>query len=191
MKYIKIVSIFALIVVIALSVIVTKQQSESGCSITTKCSPEAREFIVNKFGDANSIEELLMNIDAFICTRTYTPKQYYDVVQTFDIDDFIANNCNGLCFDWSCFTAIVVREVSKIKGWDATPLVAEAKSTVGADAHAFNFILVGDKTYFLDTTSDNTRYKNDKRPIGFVDIGSMSKEEYALTNLNYKIWQYH
>ena len=102
MKYVKIVSIVALIVVIALSVIVTKQQSESGCSITTKCSPEAREFIINKFGDANSIEDLLMVIDAFICTRTYIPKQYYDVVQTFDIDDFIANDCNGLCFDWSC-----------------------------------------------------------------------------------------
>lgn len=191
MKYVKIVSIVALIVVIALSVIVTKQQSESGCSITTKCSPEAREFIVNKFGDANSIEDLLMVIDAFICTRTYIPKQYYDVVQTFDIDDFIANDCNGLCFDWSCFTAIVVREVSKIKGWDVTPLVAEAKSTVGEDAHAFNFILVDGKTYFLDTTNDNTRYKNCKRPIGLVDIGSMSKEEYALKNLNYQIWQYH
>lgn len=191
MKYVKIVSIVALIVVIALSVIVTKHQSTSGCSIATKCSQEAREFIVNKFGEANSIEELLTNIDAFICTRTYTPKQYYDVVQTFDIDDFISNDCNGLCFDWSCFTAIVVREVTNIKGWDATPLVAEAKSTVGEDAHAFNFILVGDKTYFLDTTNDNTRYQKGKQPIGFVDIGSMSKEEYALKYLNYEIFQYH
>ncbi len=191
MKYVKIVSIVALIVVIALSVIVTKHQSTSGCSIATKCSQEAREFIVNKFGEVNSIEELLTNIDAFICTRTYTPKQYYDVVQTFDIDDFISNDCNGLCFDWSCFTAIVVREVTNIKGWDATPLVAEAKSTVGEDAHAFNFILVGDKTYFLDTTNDNTRYQKGKQPIGFVDIGSMSKEEYALKYLNYEIFQYH
>lgn len=191
MKYIKIVSIFALIAVIALSVIVTKHQSTSGCSIATKCSQEAREFIVNKFGEVNSIEELLTNIDVFICTRTYTPKRYYDVVQTFDIDDFISNDCNGLCFDWSCFTAIVVREVTNIKGWDATPLVAEAKSTVGEDAHAFNFILVGDKTYFLDTTNDNTRYQKGKQPIGFVDIGSMSKEEYALKYLNYEIFQYH
>lgn len=191
MKYVKIVSIVALIAVIALSVIVTKHQSTSGCSIATKCSPEAREFIVNKFGDADSIEDLLKDIDAFICTRTYTPKQYYDVVQTFDIDDFIANDCNGLCFDWSCFTAIVVREVTNIKGWDATPLVAEAKSTVGEDAHAFNFLLVGDKTYFLDTTNDNTRYQQGKQPIGFVDIGSISKEEYALKYLNYEIFQYH
>ena len=191
MKYIKIVSIFALIAVIALSVIVTKHQSTSGCSITTKCSSEAREFITNEFGDADSIEDLLTDIDAFICTRTYTSRQYYDVVQTFDIDDFIANNCNGLCFDWSCFTAIVVREVSKIKGWDVTPLVAEAKSAIGEDAHAFNFILVGDKTYFLDTTNDNTRYQKGKQPIGFVDIGSMSKEEYALKYLNYEIFQYH
>ena len=191
MKYVKIVSIVALIAVIALSVIVTKHQSTSGCSIATKCSPEAREFIVNKFGDADSIEDLLTDIDAFICTRTYTPKQYYDVVQTFDIDDFIANDCNGLCFDWSCFTAIVVREVTNIKGWDATTLVAEAKSTVGEDAHAFNFILVGDKTYFFDTTNDNTLYQKGKQPIGFVDIGSMSKEEYALKYLNYEIFQYH
>ena len=54
MKCIKIVSIVALIAVIVLSVVVTKQQSESGCSITTKCSPEAREFIINKFGDADN-----------------------------------------------------------------------------------------------------------------------------------------
>lgn len=191
MKCIKIVSIFALIAVIALLVAVTKQQSTSGCSITTKCSPEAREFIVNKFGDANSIEELLMDIDAFICTRTYIPKQNYDFVQTFDIDDYMANDFNGLCFDWSCFTAAVVREISNIKGWNVTPLVAEAKSTVGEYAHAFNFVLVDGKTYFLDTTSDNTRYKNGKHPIGFVDIGSMSKEEYALRYLNYEIFQYH
>ncbi len=191
MKFIKIISIFALIAIIALSVVITKQQSTSGCSITTKCSPEARELIINKFGDVNSIEELLMDIDAFICTRTYIPKQYYDFIQTFDLDDFIKNGYNGLCFDFANFASIVSREISKIKGWDVTPLVAEAKSTVGDVAHAFNFIIVGDKTYFLDTTSDNTRCKNGKSAIGYVDIGSMSKEEYALKYLNYEIFQYH
>lgn len=191
MKYIKIASIFILIVVIALSFAVTKHQSTSGCSITTKCSPEAREFIIDKFGDANSIEELLMDIDAFICTRTYIPKKDSDIVQTFDIDDFIANDCNGLCFDWSCFTATAVREVSKTKGWDVTALVADADSTVGEVAHSFNFILVDDKTYFIDITTDNGRYKNGKLPVGYVDIGSMSKEEFAIKNLNYKIRSYH
>ena len=134
-----------------------------------------------------------MDIDAFICTRTYIPKQNHDFVQTFDIDDFIANDFNGLCFDWSCSTSCIVMTVSSLHPeWGTvTPLVAEAKSTVGDYAHAFNFIIVGDKTYFLDTTSDNTLCKNGKPAIGYVDIGSMSKEEYALKYLNYEIFQYH
>jgi hypothetical protein len=170
---------------------VTKHQSTSGCSITTQCSPQARTFIVDKFGDAKSIEQLLMDIDAFICTRTYIPKSDGDKVQTFDIDVFIANDCNGLCFDWSCFTSVVVSQVAEVKGWDVTTLVVDADSTVGGVAHSFNFIIVDGETYFIDTTIDNTRYKKGVAPIGYVNIGSMSKEEFAIKKLNYKIRAYH
>ena len=196
MKYIKIASIFILIVVIALSFAVTKHQSTSGCSITTKCSPQAREWIIDRFGEADTIEELLIDVNDFIGTRTYIPKKSTDLFQYFDIDEFIDNDCNGLCYDWSCFTAIVAREISQLKGWNCITYVVDAVSIHDNSVyHSYNFFIVDDgnskRTYFLDTTVDNTRKKNNERIAGVINIGNFTMEEFSERCCGYRIFKYH
>ena len=155
-----------LVLLLATTIVFTEQAKTY--SITTKCSPQAREWIVDKFGEADTIEELLIDVNAFIGTRTYIPKKSTDLFQYFDIDEFIENDCNGLCYDWSCFTAIVTREISQLKGWNCKPYIVDAVSVYDKSIyHSFNFFIVDDengkRTYFLDTTVDNTRKKNNER----------------------------
>ena len=135
--------VFALVGIIILTIVVTESQSKSGYSITTKCSTTAREWIIEKFGDAENIEELLNDINNFIGTRRYIERKPTEIVQYFDIDEFIANDCNGLCYDWSCFTSIVVREISAHKDWQGiTPLVVDAVSVNDSNSsHSFNFVV--------------------------------------------------
>ena len=159
--------VFALIAVIIMTIVVTESRSKSGYSLTTKCSSAAREKIIEKFGNAENIEELLNDINNFIGTRTYIERKPTDLFQYFDIDKFIENNCNGLCYDWSCFTSIVVREISDYKGWQGiTPFVVDAVSVNDSNSsHSFNFV-VDEKnniTYYIDMTFDNTRREQGRK----------------------------
>ena len=184
----------ALVLLLTTTIVFTEQAKTY--SITTKCSPQAREWIVDKFGEADTIEELLIDVNAFIGTRTYIPKKSTDLFQYFDIDEFIDNDCNGLCYDWSCFTAIVTREVSQLKGWNCKPYVVDAVSIYDKSIyHSFNFFIVDDgnskRTYFLDTTVDNTRKKNNERIAGVINIGNFTMEEFSERCCGYRIFKYH
>ena len=184
----------ALVLLLTTTIVFTEQAKTY--SITTKCSPQAREWIIDKFGEADTIEELLIDINGFIGTRTYIPKKSTDLFQYFDIDEFIDNDCNGLCYDWSCFTAIVAREISQLKGWNCKPYVVDAVSVYDKSIyHSFNFFIVDDgnskRTYFLDTTVDNTRKKNNERIAGVINIGNFTMEEFSERCCGYRIFKYH
>lgn len=184
----------ALILLLATSIVFTEQAKTY--SITTKCSPQAREWIIDKFGEVNTIEELLVDINDFIGTRTYIPKKATDIFQYFDIDEFIDNDCNGLCYDWSCFSAIVAREISQLKGWNCKPYVVDAVSIYDKSIyHSYNFFVVDDengkRTYYIDTTVDNTRKKSGERITGVVNIANYTMEEFSERCCGYKIFKYH
>lgn len=187
--------VFTLIGVIIMTIVVTESQSKSGYSITTKCSTTAREWIIEKFGDDENVEELLNDINLFISTRTYIERKPTDLFQYFDIDKFIENNCNGLCYDWSCFTSIVVREISAHKDWQGiTPLVVDAVFlTDSSNSHSFNFVVdeKNDITYYLDTTHDNTRKEQGRQIVGVINISPYSIEEFAEDFCGYRIKNYH
>lgn len=184
----------ALVLLLATSIVFTEQTKTY--SITTKCSPQAREWIISKFGEADTIEELLVDINDFIGTRTYIPKKATDIFQYFDIDEFIENDCNGLCYDWSCFTAIVAREISQLKGWNCKPYIVDAVSVYDRSLyHSFNFFIVDDengkRTYSLDTTVDNTKRRNNEQIMGVVNIGNFTMEEFSKRCCGYRIFKYH
>ena len=184
----------ALVLLLTTTIVFTEQAKTY--SITTKCSPQAREWIVDKFGEADTIEELLIDVNGFIGTRTYIPKKSTDLFQYFDIDEFIDNDCNGLCYDWSCFTAIVAREISQLKGWNCKTYVVDAVSIHDNSVyHSYNFFIVDDgnskRTYFLDTTVDNTRKKNNERIAGVINIGNFTMEEFSERCCGYRIFKYH
>ena len=71
--------VFALIAVIIMTIIITKSQSTSGYSITTKCSPSARDWIIEKFGDTENIVDLMSDVNDFIGTRTYIERKPTDL----------------------------------------------------------------------------------------------------------------
>ena len=181
--------VIALIISIGASIVVINGQTTNGYSSTTKCSPAAREWIIEQFGDAKDIYELLDNINNFVSSRTYIPRQPSDIVQYFSIDKFIfEDTCNGLCFDFACFTAISVREICKFKNWDnITAVVVDVKSTrVAKSYHSFNFIHFNNKIFYIDTTFDME--KSDK--VGAVNIGNYSMEEFSAL-LGWEIFAYH
>lgn len=186
----------SLVCVMVLSIVVTSRQSTSGNSITTVCSPQAQEWIIENFDNAETLEELLRNVNEFIGTRTYVVRKPTDIFQHFDMDDFIANP-NGLCFDWSCATSCIVKTVSaRHPEWgNVTSVVVDAVSLDGSSYHSFNFITVDDKngrhTYHLDTTDDNTRKKNGKKVIGITNINNCDLETFSEQIYGYKIFAYH
>ena len=184
----------ALVLLLTTTIVFTEQAKTY--SITTKCSPQARKWIIDRFGEADTIEELLIDVNGFIGTRTYIPKKSTDLFQYFDIDEFIDNDCNGLCYDWSCFTAIVTREISQLKGWNCKTYVVDAVSIHDNSVyHSYNFFIVDDgnskRTYFLDTTVDNTRKKNNERMAGVINIGNFTMEEFSERCCGYRIFKYH
>lgn len=184
----------ALVLLLATTIVFTEQAKTY--SITTKCSPQARKWIIDRFGEADTIEELLIDVNDFIGTRTYIPKKSTDLFQYFDIDEFINNDCNGLCYDWSCFSAIVAREISQLKSWNCKTYVVDAVSIHDKSVyHSYNFFIVDDengkRTYFLDTTVDNTRRKNREQITGVVNIGNFTMEEFSERCCGYRIFKYH
>ena len=184
----------ALVLLLTTTIVFTEQAKTY--SITTKCSPQARKWIIDRFGEADTIEELLIDVNGFIGTRTYIPKKSTDLFQYFDIDEFIDNDCNGLCYDWSCFTAIVAREISQLKSWNCKTYVVDAVSIHDNSVyHSYNFFIVDDgnskRTYFLDTTVDNTRKKNNERIAGVINIGNFTMEEFSERCCGYRIFKYH
>lgn len=186
---------FALVGVIITTIIVTENQSTSGYSLTTKCSPQACEWIIEKFGDTENIVDLMSDVNDFIGTRTYIERKPTDLFQYFDIEKFIENDCNGLCYDWSCFTSIVVREISTYKGWQGiTALVVDAVHlNDSSNSHSFNFVVDENSniTYYLDTTHDNTRKQEGRQTVGVVNIGNYNIEEFSEDFCGYKIMSFH
>lgn len=198
MKAIKISiqSVLTVVLVLILATTIIFTEKAQTYSITTKCSPEAREWIIERFSDADTIEELLIDVNDFIGTRTYIPKKPTDLFQYFDIDEFIKTGCNGLCYDWSVFSLIVVRECSQFKGWNCKPYVVDAVSIYDKSIyHSYNFFVVDDengkRTYYLDTTVDNTKKNNGKPITGVVNIDNLSMEEFSEKYCGYKIFKYH
>lgn len=181
--------ILALVISIGASIVIIDSQKTSGYSSTTKCSPVARQWIIENFGEARDIYELLDNINRFISSQNYIPRQVTDVVQYFSIDEFIfEDDCDGLCFDFSSFTAVCTREISNYKNWkNITALIVDAKSTKEKNSyHSFNFIRIDGSTFYIDTTFDMNRANK----VGAVNIGDFSIEEFSEL-LGWEIIAYH
>jgi uncharacterized repeat protein (TIGR02543 family) len=108
----------------------------------------------------------LNDINNFIGARTYIDRKPTDLFQYFDIDKFIENNCNGLCYDWSCFTSIVIREISAHKDWQGiTTLVVDAVSVNDSNSsHSFNFV-VDENVYDTVATNGNETIKLPSNPV--------------------------
>lgn len=192
-KYsVRLVIVVLLVGVCAYTFTSTKEQNYSGSySSACKCSERAREYIICEFGDAESLEDLMSQLNLFACQNfTYVDKRI--IFQSFDMDKFIfSDRLHGLCWDFACFTKVAVLEVAQYKGWSNTSVyVCDARCNQSRIGHSFNFISDGQTTYYLDNTFDNTKYKKGKPITGAVNIGSLSTDEFSKT-IDYTPYNYH
>jgi len=194
----KILSIITAIAIIAIGVLTAytiELNSTTAFSSACKITPAFRDFVIQEFGDNDSVESLIVDVNEFIAQKEYVYKK--GIIQHFDCNEFVRSNFSGCCYDWSIFLKIVVREISLHKNWTGiTPLVTDAESLIGEPRHSFNYIKIDNadgstKIYFTDVTINNTRRKNQQKLQYYVDISPYSMEEYAIKFLNYKIINYH
>mgnify|MGYP002516795913 CR=1 FL=1 len=98
MKKVKIISIILsilLVAVICMSFVTTYNQNRTGTVSAATCniSAENKEYIINKYGDCKTAEELILRLNDEICTE-YTYHRPIIIFQSFDFDEFI--NHEGL-----------------------------------------------------------------------------------------------
>ena len=188
MKKTKIISIVLsvlLVAVICMSFVTTYNQNRTGTVSAATCniSTENKEYILNRYGDCKTAEELIIRLNDKICTE-YTYNRPLIIFQSFDFDEFIKTK-KGLCFDYSCYTKIVFNTVFP----EMKVFVCDVKIN-HFNYHSYNFIETDTHRYFVDLTSDQNRYKNNKKRIIYEDIGNLSYDEYT-SKYNEKILNYH
>ena len=176
---------FLLVVLICVSFVTTYNQNRSGTVSAATCniSAENKEYIINKYGDCKTAEELILRLNDEMCTE-YTYYRPLIIFQHFDFDEFIKTK-KGLCFDYSCYTKIVLNTVFPEKN----VFVCDVQINL-FNYHSYNFVETGSKRYFVDLTTDLIRYGNGQKRIVFEDIGTLSYYEYT-SQYNEKILNYH
>ncbi|MBR7132560.1 MAG: hypothetical protein IKD04_03425 [Clostridia bacterium] len=191
MKNVKI--IFSLVLIIALSFTIVfaftntyKQNRSGGYSSVCTLTEQDKEWIIENFSQYNTVEDLIVGINDYICKNyRYVDKNY---IQHFDFAETVKSK-SGLCFDFASMQKCIITVISEYNGWD-TVKVYVADVETRTDAHSYNFICVGDKKYFSDPTTNLTRYKKGKKVVYYEDIGDLSFEEYA-NSYNEEIFNYH
>ena len=184
----KIFSVILSIFLVALTVfsfLTTYTNNRSGTVSAATCnvSAEDKEYIVNKYGDCKTAEELILRLNDEICNE-YTYYRPLIIFQSFDFDNFIKTK-KGLCFDYSCYLKIVFNIVFP----EIKVHVCDVRINF-FNYHSYNFVETDTHRYFVDLTSDQTRYKEKKKRIIYEDIGTLSYYEYT-NQYNEKILNYH
>lgn len=186
----RIISIFLsvlLVLTVGVAFITTHHQNRSGevsAAICTSLTEENKRWIIDRYGDCNTVEELIVRLNDEICTE-YT---YYQppviIIQHFDFDRFITTK-KGLCYDYSCYLKIVFKTIfPSVK-------VHICDVRIGlVGGHSYNFIETGDKRYYVDLTSDQYAYNHNQKRVIYENIGEQTFEEYA-AKYNEKIMNYH
>lgn len=163
-----------------------KQNRSGGYSSICTLTEQDRKFIINNFSQYNTIEDLIIAINDYICKNyKYIDKNY---IQHFDFAETVENKA-GLCFDFASLQKCIVTVIAEYKNWDVKVFVADIKTKTGS-AHSYNFITNGDKKYFSDPTINLTRHKKGKEIIYYEDVGNLTFEEYA-NSYNEEVFNYH
>ena len=176
---------FLLVVLICVSFVTTYNQNRSGTVSAATCniSAENKEYIINKYGDCKTAEELILRLNDEICTE-YTYCRPLIIFQSFDFDNFVKTK-KGLCFDYSCYLKIVFNTIFP----DTKVFVCDVRINF-LNYHSYNFIETDTHRYFVDLTTDLMRYKNGQKRIIYENIGNLSYDEYT-KQYNEKILNFH
>ena len=174
-----------LVILICASFVTTYNQNRSGTVSAATCniSAENKEYIINKYGDCKTAEELIVRLNDEICSE-YTYYRPLIIFQSFDFDNFVKTK-KGLCFDYSCYLKIVFNTIFP----DMKVHVCDVRINF-LNYHSYNFVETDTKRYFVDLTTDLIRFKNGQKRIIYEDLGALSYDEYT-SQYNELILNYH
>ena len=174
-----------LVILICTSFVTTYHQNRSGTVSAATCniSAENKEYIINKYGDCKTAEELIIRLNDEICNE-YTYHRPLIIFQSFDFDNFVKTK-KGLCFDYSSYLKTVFNTILP----SMKVHVCDVRINF-FNYHSYNFIETDTHRYFVDLTTDLIRFKNGQKRIIYEDIGTMSYDEYT-SQYNEKILNYH
>ena len=174
-----------LVVLICASFVTTYNQNRSGTVSAATCniSAENKEYIINKYGDCKTAEELIVRLNDEICSE-YTYYRPLIIFQSFDFDNFVKTK-KGLCFDYSCYLKIVFNTIFP----DMKVHVCDVRINF-FNYHSYNFVETDTKRYFVDLTTDLIRFKKGQKRIIYEDLGALSYDEYT-SQYNELILNYH
>lgn len=186
-RIISIVLAAVMVVAVAAAFVVMHRQNRSGKisgAVAAALTEENRAWIRERYGDCDTPEALIVRLNDEICTEYtyYAPKVV--LLQHFDFDKFVETK-KGLCFDYACYFKAVFSTVFP----EAEVYVVDIRKS-WSFWHSYNLVVVGDKRYYVDLTSDQTFYKSGKKRVIYEDIGDLSFDEYAAT-YDETIFNYH
>lgn len=184
-KIISIILSILLVAVICMSFVTTYHQNRTGTVSAATCNISAanKEYIINKYGDCKTAEELIIRLNDEICTE-YTYHKPLIIFQSFDFDKFTKTK-KGLCWDYSCYLKAVFNTIFP----DIKVYVCDVRINL-FNYHSYNFVETDSKRYFVDLTTDQYKYKNGQKRIIYEDIGNLSYDEYT-KQFKEKILNFH
>ena len=184
-KIISIILSILLVAVICMSFVTTYHQNRTGTVSAAICniSAENKEYILNRYSDCKTAEELIICLNDEICTE-YTYHRPFVIFQHFNFDNFIKTK-KGLCFDYSCYLKTVFNTIFP----EMKVVVCDVRIDF-FNYHSYNFIETDTHRYFVDLTTDLMRYGNGQKRIIYEDLGNLSYDEYT-KQYNEKILNYH
>ena len=184
-KVFNIILSILLVALICISLVTTYNQNRSGTVSAATCniSAENKEYIINKYGDCKTAEELIVRLNDEICSE-YTYYRPLIIFQSFDFDNFVKTK-KGLCFDYSCYLKIVFNTIFP----EFKVYVCDVRINF-LNYHSYNFVETDTKRYFVDLTTDLIRFKKGQKRIIYEDLGALSYDEYT-SQYNELILNYH
>lgn len=139
-----------------------------------------KDWIIDTFGDSNTVEELLSSMELFVTNNFVYKSSVINQIplQSFHFGKF-RRDFTGVCFDFSCFVKTVCVVWAESKNIDVKCYVIDCKLE-NKQAHSYNYLVTDDRTYYMDFTQFNTLVKKGKPTDGTVfDIGDKDMLEFS------------
>ena len=174
---------FILAVLIVASMFMTYNAEREKGSYTVSLqllTQQDKDWIIDNFGDCNTVEELLNSMELFVAENFIYNSSILNQIplQSFRFGKF-RRNFTGVCFDFSCFVKTVCIVWAESNNIDVKCYVIDCELE-NKQAHSYNYLVTADKTYYMDFTQFNTLVKKGKLTDGTVfDIGDKDMLKYS------------
>ena len=132
---------------------IKEDQKAGGTTPICRVPESGRQFMVDTFGHCQTVEELLVAVDAYERKHfTYDKETLDGFIQTFDFQTLMETN-RGVCWEFAVFAKCAVNEIAKHKNWDVSVYVVSVRRDDDPSwHHAYNYVVAPEGIYVFDPT---------------------------------------